>query len=117
MHQNIFQVILLQLAARLTVSGSGRRGNGQCLGGRKGLNLTHHLLTATVRIEYLGKEGPEGILFTEQPAATESPTGVVRQFLRRNELSETLAQLTDRMAVNSRFLIGQFLAGGTGCAA
>jgi hypothetical protein len=74
------------------------------------MKFTDHFRTATICIEYLGKETPEGVFFTEYslPALSARLMGLKR--LGGNKIGKAFRQLTDRFSSYFGELISELLA-------
>jgi hypothetical protein len=73
------------------------------------MKFTNHFRAATICIEYLGKETPEGVFFTEYsaPALRTGLMGLKR--LGGNKTSKAFRQLADRFSSYLGALISELL--------
>ncbi|MCP4472248.1 MAG: hypothetical protein GY815_16485 [Gammaproteobacteria bacterium] len=74
------------------------------------MKFTNHFSTSTICIQYLRKETPEGVFFTEYslPALRAGLMGLKR--LGGNKISKAFGQLTDRILSYFGELISEPLA-------
>ena len=111
--EDALQSTLVQFVPCLTVRRGGCGGHRHGAGGGKCLDFSDHFLAATVGVENLGEESPEGVLLTEYPPTTEVSLRPVAQFLGRDEGAKALSQLADRVPANPTPFIGQLLCSRT----
>jgi hypothetical protein len=74
------------------------------------MKMTNHFRTATIRIQYLRKETPESVFFTEQSTPTLSARLMGLKRLGRNKIHKAIGQLTDRFSTYFGELISESLA-------
>src|SRR5665647_3152645 len=89
----------------------GRRGGrkGDSLEGRVSLELTNDFLAASVSVEDLTEESPEGVLLGKESSAAHRPVLLRLEKCLGDEFFKDLADLLDRFLLQQNQLVSKFL--------